>query len=90
MIRKWCHVEENLRALINVRGVIPTDRRRLNGMGGSPFDLSLFVPCMLFYILHYLMDFRGFWLYLYPPSLVAISPLPCWLVSCNQYLCFPG
>jgi hypothetical protein len=26
MIRKWCHAEENLCALINVRGVIPTDR----------------------------------------------------------------
>jgi hypothetical protein len=36
MIRKWCHAEENRRALINVRGVIPTDRRRLNGNGRKP------------------------------------------------------
>jgi hypothetical protein len=36
MIRKWCHLEEEIRAMASIRGVVASDTKRLKGPGRIP------------------------------------------------------
>jgi hypothetical protein len=36
MIRKWCHLEEEIRAMANIRGVVAADTKRFKGPGRIP------------------------------------------------------